>query len=396
METGDQLRSTPGPVSPVLPWQGGPSTSPHNSATNTKQVDPRNTIRRSANGPEAVARDVRRAAGELPDQSGLNSRLAGLRSPSPEVAGPSTLSTLGPGQVHLDPVRPRGSRSANMTPVSGLTTVLPERRLRYSSLEPAQVEASSSPRWGPRQQVAVLPDPSPFRNASKPGPEGRKFSVVIASSPKVSTPKPLAFGLTESDEEPASKDSRKSTPQRGRPKRTPASKVSNQPALTPQANGMSGESQYAPATKSVSKKRGGQFKTPEKVTKDTAPKKRSRPYELPKDFDTEIELPPAVYNPFLCEWEGCPAKLVNLEVLRNHVFHVHNQKLPSGARQCLWGKCSPAHDALHDKDNALGGSNTPVEYKTKAEWHDHINKTHLVPVAWRMGDGPQMTPLGRP
>lgn len=74
---------------------------------------------------------------------------------------------------------------------------------------------------------------------------------------------------------------------------------------------------------------------------------------------------------FLCEWQGCPAELQNLETLRKHILVVHGRN-----GTCLWGKCADGPQ---------------LKLSPGGEFEKHVENTHLVPFAWHVGDGPRNT-----
>ena len=78
------------------------------------------------------------------------------------------------------------------------------------------------------------------------------------------------------------------------------------------------------------------------------------------------------YITFLCEWEGCPAELQNLETLRRHILAVHGQE-----EACRWAKC--AHNP------------SPTHLPSRQDLQEHVESVHLVPFAWHAGDGPRNT-----
>jgi hypothetical protein len=74
---------------------------------------------------------------------------------------------------------------------------------------------------------------------------------------------------------------------------------------------------------------------------------------------------------FLCEWKGCPAELHNLETLRRHIRIVH------GGREhptCSWANC--------------GKQSSPVQFATYEDLVSHIEKVHMAPFLWHVGEGP--------
>ncbi|KAK0635135.1 hypothetical protein B0T17DRAFT_482251 [Bombardia bombarda] len=109
-------------------------------------------------------------------------------------------------------------------------------------------------------------------------------------------------------------------------------------------------------------------------------KRRGRPPRNPSPTPRQIydSLKPR-FVPFLCEWQGCPASLHNFETLRRHVLNVHGRE--KGILTCKWGKCRPA-----------ASPSTPViEFETDEAFPAHVDKEHLIPLRWIMGDGPQNT-----
>ncbi|KAK4656150.1 hypothetical protein QC762_308750 [Podospora pseudocomata] len=97
---------------------------------------------------------------------------------------------------------------------------------------------------------------------------------------------------------------------------------------------------------------------------------------------------------FICEWEGCPAQLHNLETLRKHIFIVHGQPevppAPSSSSSAVAGP-----DEKHSDDGLIVckwakciSSPTP---RFQDDFRTHVEEVHLVPFAWHCGDGPQNT-----
>ena len=397
---------TPGPTVPVGLWQTGPPALLH-SFPNFTPAHPGPAISHSVSNPTTPTRDVCLTVGGYQDVPSWNAHLAGPSSFPPVVANFSALSMLGQGGAHPGPARYPVPHPANMipanrltpangTPVYGLPEVSSERAPAHVGRRPDQAQTFSIPSGRARRPVVAPSTPSSYHDATTPASGSGNFSVVIKSAPRPQIPKHMIFDLTASDEESTPKTSNKSPSRLQRPKGAPARKVHSGPALVPKQNGLApGKPNLVQAAESGPKKRGRPFKDPEASGKDKAPKKRHVPFPVPGDFHSEIPLPKPIYNPFVCEWEGCPAKLHNLEALRHHVFHVHNKKLPSGVRACLWGKCIPAHGGLNSENKAPGVLDTGVKFETKAAWQEHISKSHLLPVAWQLGDGPKATPLGR-
>ncbi|KFH48368.1 hypothetical protein ACRE_007680 [Hapsidospora chrysogenum ATCC 11550] len=108
-------------------------------------------------------------------------------------------------------------------------------------------------------------------------------------------------------------------------------------------------------------------------------KRRGRPPKQPspppEELYRRLEAP---FVEFLCEWRDCKAELQNLETLRKHVcvVHVGDQKHPP---RCRWGKCG------------RGDKNPGVEFPGIAGLEAHVERAHMEPFAWHVGDGPVNT-----
>jgi hypothetical protein len=111
-------------------------------------------------------------------------------------------------------------------------------------------------------------------------------------------------------------------------------------------------------------------------------KRRGRPPKQPSPPPVEVYLQQNVaFVAFLCEWRGCKAELHNLETLRRHMRIVHLRPLEKAdtGRRCCWGKCGLAGD---DDDEGR-------EFAGAKELEAHVEREHLVPFSWHVGDGPR-------
>jgi hypothetical protein len=220
----------------------------------------------------------------------------------------------------------------------------------------------------------------------------------------------MVFDPTESDEENALKSPSKSA--KDAPTRKVRRKRASMPKRSSQAS--ASEKMTPAAAKPVAKKRGRKAKDQEGAVKEKAAKRPTSKFPVPKDFDSEIPLPKANYNVYICEWKGCPAELHNLETLRRHVYVEHNKKLPCGGRECLWAECTTKSQSDIPNEGkevecaAQSLSNIPSEEKkvsedlkqtakfdTEAQWKKHIEDEHMVPISWQIGDGPKVSPLSK-
>ncbi|KAG6116580.1 hypothetical protein E4U14_008533 [Claviceps sp. LM454 group G7] len=79
---------------------------------------------------------------------------------------------------------------------------------------------------------------------------------------------------------------------------------------------------------------------------------------------------------FLCEWAGCKAELHNLDTLRRHVHIVHGRHRDKIPCVCRWGSC---------EENSFSNAQ---------DWRAHLERAHLAPFQWHVGDGPRNTSDG--
>ncbi|KXH64693.1 hypothetical protein CSAL01_08858 [Colletotrichum salicis] len=106
-----------------------------------------------------------------------------------------------------------------------------------------------------------------------------------------------------------------------------------------------------------------------------AGKRRGRPPKAAslKPRDIYKSLNPH-FNTYICEWEGCRAELHNFATLQKHVSFVHTKTVAAG---CQWAKCAQQQP--------------PREFSTLADLKSHVEDLHMLPVAWQVGDGPQVS-----
>lgn len=100
-------------------------------------------------------------------------------------------------------------------------------------------------------------------------------------------------------------------------------------------------------------------------------KRRGRPPRRPSPTPQAIfgRVRPKFVS-YLCEWQGCRAELHNMATLRKHVMVVHGD-----SELCKWAKCAAAEPQVRLQDGI--------------DFEEHMERMHLVPFEWHMGDGPQ-------
>lgn len=124
--------------------------------------------------------------------------------------------------------------------------------------------------------------------------------------------------------------------------------------------------------------------TPSAATREA--KRRGRPPRQPSPPPRVVYLRSETtkFNSFICEWEGCPAKLQNVDTLHRHLKIVHgnitnnpkiHQQNPTPT-VCKWGTCPSKHPEL--------------VLPTREDFINHIER-HMTTQKWYMGDGPKNT-----
>ena len=130
----------------------------------------------------------------------------------------------------------------------------------------------------------------------------------------------------------------------------------------------------------LSRKRAG-------TSRDSTKKTKSR---------EEAEQPSSPsYRVYKCSWKGCTAELHNLDTLRRHVFKLHCKKGQSREIPCLWFSCGNKQHSTIDLDGMETWQPDALEFAPEDAWRKHIEKQHLAPLAWQLGDGPSVHPSGK-
>lgn len=107
-----------------------------------------------------------------------------------------------------------------------------------------------------------------------------------------------------------------------------------------------------------------------------------------KAIEVSEPPPPVTYAEYACKWDGCRARLHNLATLKKHVNKLHGKPDAKGRFTCKWEGC-PNMIQVADKDTG--------EVREMPQFHhfpnqelmlEHVDKSHIGPIAWRLGDGP--------
>jgi hypothetical protein len=101
------------------------------------------------------------------------------------------------------------------------------------------------------------------------------------------------------------------------------------------------------------------------------------------------------YQVYACGWDGCRAELHNLDTLKKHVVKLHGNPSADGEFECGWANCNMAGTSVDQRGRQQNrGDQDGARFATIEQWVQHIDKTHLRPVAWKLGDGPGVSEEG--
>ncbi|KAK0747542.1 hypothetical protein B0T21DRAFT_279030 [Apiosordaria backusii] len=250
-----------------------------------------------------------------------------------------------------------------------------------------QVVLHSSPK---KEAYTVIPDELSadelVTSDVLPGLRPQSFYKSSANQPL----KPLPLNEIESSAAnlTAPADDTPQPKKRGRPKgwrpghgsysttSTPGSKVKKPPARPPGS--------------------GKPGRPPGKFKPDGEPRGKPGRKPAPTGRQLYMKLNPR-FPIFLCEWEGCPAELHNLETLRKHVLIVHGRPpiSPPSPHSSSSSSSSSTSSDKHSDDGVIVCKwstclSSPIP-RFVDEFRAHMEEAHLIPFAWHCGDGPKNT-----
>ncbi|KAF9877703.1 C2H2 finger domain-containing protein [Colletotrichum karsti] len=291
--------------------------------------------------------------------------------PPPLSSEPKPKPKFGPSRSHI-PLPRQGTLDKFFNRSSGnLPTAAASSSSTTANKTPTKQTAP------PRSTFAVVIKLSPSKHATTPprtveddaddlvisdlSPQFRRLAAQAASGVSLAKPVLPDIDIDEPEEEAegeAEATSSGATPQ-PQPKRRGRPKGSNK---TPR-----------PATEGPRKLRPDRPKAGSMYAGKQ--KRRGRPprAESPKPRAIYEGLNPH-FNVFICEWQGCEAELHNFSTLKKHVMIVHARNSPF---QCRWAKCAERQP--------------PGDFPTSADLTSHIEDLHMLPIAWQVGDGPQVS-----
>ncbi|KAJ5611327.1 hypothetical protein N7510_008046 [Penicillium lagena] len=293
-----------------------------------QRIKPEDAQVRTEYDPATIARDVLINSGKHPTEKFLNEHLKPLRKNFDFVDYYSDLSTF-----RWDIVDPVVSPAVPVA--KGTSSHVPASRDRPRS--PARVSAT---RPLPKETPSLVSHVNPPLSHTHPHPPQSLPTHSIRPPPPASTPSQQTQAETTPKPSPAKP---RHSPQSKDTSQLEAVHLSSLHSMPPQ--GMAGR---APPKK----------KAEDDTTDDKAQVGKAQ----------DVEAPLIDWPVFACRWTKCPAELHNLETLRRHIVKLH---IPANIK-CGWEACK----------NQEG---MPAN-----ELWQHVQESHISPVAWKLGDGPRI------
>jgi len=367
----------PQPTSVTVASHSSLPPIPYNHQARTVQLvqplDKYKAIRRSTYDSKTIARDVLLACGRHPDMRHLNFHLESLKQAFPSVDNTADLSTF-----RWDVVDPGG-------PPPGSGNPQPEIDMIDNDFADDEDDDADS----------VLDEPRLVRQLVGGGSGSDTLAITSSFTPtNVKTPmlkrgrgrppRNQAFHTpNDSSDRPQTRDRMNTHPNTN----TNTSKPKSLPPSTGTATPNTGTPSSYSALWAVSgeaKKKGrpvGWRKWMQKTPSSLPPTK-------PLVGSTPGPEPRPEYKIYKCGWQGCSAELHNLATLRKHVHKLHLKQADHGGYDCLWVGCEKVKSFT---DKTTNRTSTRIEhdsFEAVSEWNEHIEKQHISPIAWELGDGP--------
>ncbi|GAB7361724.1 hypothetical protein MBLNU230_g1771t1 [Neophaeotheca triangularis] len=374
--------------------------------------------RRSTYDHRTIARDVLLATGRHPDMRGLNGHLSTMQKMLGEQGGMfdsgnrADLATIRWDVLDPDPPKPAAIQSREIKHKGAKPaeeSIVPAVNDATLDGEDADDEGDfvvPSPKALSRQQPAKDMSHAPKAQAQAP-PSTFPLGLTKAGKPrKRPGRKPrahLAANTINASVKGRTSPSVRvnSTPRQTRDHSTPASAPANASASVMAPSGTPvGYAQFRQldADGNAVKKKG----RPVGWRKDVHSRQAagltpaqpgghgpasSGPRSKRTSTNKEASVPEPHYEIYNCEWQGCEAELHNLDVLKKHVLKVHGKPSEEDVFECLWTDCH--HSTKHINRQGKASSTSPASFKDVSEWLKHIDRAHLLAVAWKLGDGPR-------
>lgn len=361
--------------------------------------------RKSTYDIRTIARDVLLATGRHPDMRALNShlntmqRLLGERGGMLDQAGnKADLAT-----IRWDIIDPEPAKKApiDRAPIER-SVEMPELDVGDADdeddmpapglLAPTARQQAVDGGDGTMRYVTVMDsNPAPIKMRKKRGrkPKDRQNAPGVVSL--AGGAPPIRASAAPQDGGEGRGTLRQSTQRTGTPNAAPA----NRTAASPAATGAIGYSQFRKLDadgnpiktkgrpvgwrKSIHS-REAQGLTPAKPGTTSGSKLRQ------STARKESPLQEPKYQVYKCMWVDCKAELHSLETLKKHVVKFHGHPDSDGLHTCLWQGCQArsVDSSRNGKAKARSAAFSDIEH-----WINHVDKEHLQPIAWELGDGPR-------
>lgn len=140
------------------------------------------------------------------------------------------------------------------------------------------------------------------------------------------------------------------------------------------------------ASRNANSRRSESQRKRKSESQDPSRRTRGRPSAASKAEPT--------YKVYDCRWKDCKAELHNLETLRKHVRKIHCAKAAFGGIPCRWKGCGKVSFVQDRKTGRHNRVHQDLDFGTEDLWNEHMDKRHLEPFAWDLGDGPSAGPSG--
>jgi hypothetical protein len=351
------LAHTPPTMTPAQPNQIPQAELRYRSVV--KPLERKKALRRNTYNPTTIARDVLLACGRHPAERQLNQHLDILRVHIAQISNDSDLST-----VNWDLLDP-GNPPSGYFKSSVQTLAEDADDEEGSEVEDRVAHRQPSTQANGGHDSGAMPEAvNPFKQKR---PRGRPPRHSLPHSTGPASP---------------------ATPDRRSSNADMSASVPRPTAAGVGYQAFRSATQYGPDGKPLPKKKGRPVGWRKSIHGSAAAKNQAnaqspQPFGLREDPVRIDSRSPSVadsiprFQSFDCKWEGCRAELHNLETLRLHVFKVHSQRTPHNTINCRWDGCSERNF-----------DHSPSSGSTDDAWRTHVQRYHLDPLSWKMGDGP--------
>jgi hypothetical protein len=314
-----------------------------------------NARRKSRYNPLTIARDILLASGRHPTEAPLNAHLAKITTRLPQIGFDSDLSTL-----RWDVIDPGGPQ----VPPDESTKISANQR----TMGPASGSAASELTTTQTQLVQLAQKQRTKREAQQSNL--RNVTNVDSDHTSPSNSAVVEVAIDASHTPP------KARPIPKDPTKSPAMATSDSTPSLPKKRGRPPGSKNKNSTKNQSRQVVGvEVQVPRR----------------PKEKRT-FESPPHLYSSYDCRWQGCNAKLHNLDTLKKHFAKVHPYK--DDQKECLWEGCGTQEEVYDKPSNSYRSVHKPFEFSGRESWVNHILSSHIDPIGWSLGEGPSVRANG--